>query len=96
MRAAHQRRYEALGREIARRYGRPVAQRSDGSPGERVRRYRLQARVGGDWQQVSAGSCLGHKKIDTFAPVVATALRLQCLRSEAEPQIANLAALTEA
>jgi alpha-L-fucosidase len=74
-----------------------IALRPDGSPGERVRRYRLEAGTpGGDWQTVSAGTCIGHKKIDTFAPVTATHLRLSCDESVGEPLIRRLAALTEA
>ena len=64
--------------------------------GERVREYVLEARVGEGWVAVSEGSCLGHKKIDVFAPRTATALRLTCRRSVGEPQITRLAALTEA
>lgn len=64
--------------------------------GERVRRYRLEAQVGADWTTVSEGTCVGHKKLDTFTPQPASALRLTVTQSVGEPIIANLAALTEA
>ena len=68
----------------------------DIAQGERVRSYRLEAKVGDGWVPVSAGTCIGHKKIDVFAPVSASQLRLTIQQATSEPVISNLAALTEA
>ena len=69
----------------------------DIAQGERVRSYRLEAQVAsGEWVTVSEGTCVGHKKIEVFAPITATRLRLQVQQSTAEPQVLRLGALAEA
>lgn len=67
----------------------------DISQGERVRSYRLQARCGHQWITLLQGTCLGHKKIDTFPPVTVDELRLSIATSEGEPIIRTLAALAD-
>ena len=37
--------------------------------GERIREYMLQARIKGKWQTIAEGSCVGHKRIQTFDEV---------------------------
>ena len=61
--------------------------------GERVRQYVLEAQVDGAWREVARGTAIGHKKIDFFPAVQATAIRLRVTRSAAEPILRRLAAL---
>ena len=103
-------RYKEFGREVRRRFGRPLAetkgegetvQLSLGKPtrmdhivtmedirhGERVRKYAVEAEVGGQWREICGGSCVGHKRIDAVSPITAPAIRLRCLESVATPKI---------
>lgn len=45
--------------------------------GERVRRFDIEARVGGNWQTVASGTQVGPRQIIPFAPVTADALRVR-------------------
>ena len=60
--------------------------------GERVREYVVEGRVAGQWQPVSSGTAIGHKKIDRVAPTVVDALRLRITRSADTPDIRRFAA----
>lgn len=60
--------------------------------GERVREFRIDAFVNGQWQSIADGSCIGHKRIQTFAPVTTGKLRVAIAEATAEPQIRNFAA----
>lgn len=44
--------------------------------GERVRKYRVEAKVNGQWKTVCEGESVGHKRIQQFAPVKTKFLRL--------------------
>lgn len=57
--------------------------------GERIRAYRVEARVDGKWKLLSEGESVGHKRIEQFEPVKATALRLTVTKSVEVPQILN-------
>lgn len=57
--------------------------------GERIREYKVEAKVNGKWQTVCAGESVGHKRIEKFSPIEATALRLTVLQSIAQPDIIN-------
>jgi alpha-L-fucosidase len=57
--------------------------------GERVRAYRLEARVAGHWQTVDEGTCIGHKHIIRFTPVIADKMRLTVTQSTLPPHIIN-------
>lgn len=57
--------------------------------GERIREYQVEAKVGGRWQTVSKGESVGHKRIERFPAVEASALRLIVTRSAAQPDIRN-------
>lgn len=57
--------------------------------GERVRQYKVEARVHGKWQVVCEGESIGHKRIQTFNPVKTKQLRLTVTQSVAVPQIRN-------
>jgi alpha-L-fucosidase len=59
--------------------------------GEPVRKYTVEAMVGGDWKTVCEGESIGHKRIQYFDDVECTKVRLSVQKSIAEPQIKNLA-----
>ena len=61
--------------------------------GERVRKYEIDARVGGDpWRKIAQGQSVGHKRIERVEPVEAAALRLRVTEKQAEPIIDNFTA----
>ena len=60
--------------------------------GERIRQYKVEAKVGGKWLTVCSGESVGHKRIEKFAPVEATALRLTVTQAIAQPDIINFSA----
>jgi alpha-L-fucosidase len=45
--------------------------------GQTVERYRLLASSGGEWREVTAGTTIGHTKLDRVAPTTATRVRLE-------------------
>lgn len=55
--------------------------------GERVRRYQLEAKVGGKWNIVCQGESIGHKRIEKFTPITTRQLRLKITEATREPQI---------
>lgn len=61
--------------------------------GERVRAYRVEALVAGDWVQVSSGIAIGHKKIDAFPAVTADRLRFTARESVGRPALRAFSAL---
>ncbi len=58
--------------------------------GERIRNYEIKAFVKGKWQTVADGTCVGHKRIQTFDAVTTNKIRLIIKASTATPQIKNL------
>lgn len=68
-----------------------VVLREEIARGERVLEYRIEGRQGDAWSTLAEGSCIGHKRIERFDPVVLDELRLEVVRAKAEPQIAELA-----
>ena len=60
--------------------------------GERVRGYRLEARVDGRWKVVGEGSAIGQKRIHPVGPVTTDAVRLEVGRSRGTPLIRRFAA----
>lgn len=64
----------------------------DIAKGERIRQYKVEAKVNGKWQTVCSGESVGHKRIEKFNPVETTALRLTILQSIALPEIMNFSA----
>ena len=68
----------------------PVTQiilQEDIKDGERVREYVVEAEVAGEWKQLCAGSCIGHKRIEKIEPCDARRFRLRVTRSDGEPEI---------
>ena len=62
------------------------------SAGERVREFRIDASVDGQWQPIAGGSCIGHKLIQTIPPVITADLRLVITEATTRPQIRNFSA----
>ena len=60
--------------------------------GERIRQYKVEAKVNGKWQTVCEGESVGHKRIEQFPTVEASALRLVVSQSAAQPDIRNFSA----
>ena len=63
----------------------------DITAGERVREYVVEGKRDGKWQPICDGTAIGHKRIQRFASVEVSAVRLRVIRSAAEPQIRKLA-----
>ena len=57
--------------------------------GERIRSFRVEAKVDGRWKELVAGSCIGHKYIREFEPVKVSALRLIVDEAVGVPAIAD-------
>lgn len=57
--------------------------------GERIRRYKVEAKVNGKWQTVCEGESVGHKRIQKFNPVKTRQLRLTVMQSIDIPQVRN-------
>ena len=55
--------------------------------GQHVERFRIEAWTGKDWKPLVEGSAIGHKRIDHFAPVTASRIRLNILSSSTEAHI---------
>ena len=68
-----------------------VVSMEDVSLGERVRRYTIEGLVEGGWKELAAGSAIGRKKIDKFAPVEVAAVRLVVHESVGEPVFRRVA-----
>lgn len=64
----------------------------DIAKGERIRQYKIEAKVNGKWQTVCSGESVGHKRIAHFEPVETTALRLTVTQSVALPEIRHFSA----
>ncbi|NUN95292.1 MAG: alpha-L-fucosidase, partial [Candidatus Omnitrophica bacterium] len=60
------------------------------SLGQRVEKYRLEARVDGEWKKITEGTTIGRKKLDRFETVAADKVRLVIEKSLACPTIRSL------
>lgn len=60
--------------------------------GERVREYVLEAKRNGEWVELVKGSAIGHKKIDKFAAVETSELRVRFTAYAATPIVRKFAA----
>jgi alpha-L-fucosidase len=58
--------------------------------GERIRKYRIRALLGGRWEALAIGTAIGHKKIDTFPTVITDAMEVVADRSDGVPIFRNL------
>ncbi len=52
-----------------------VVLEEDISKGENIRKYTLEALIGSKWQKIADGQSVGHKRIQTFGPVIADKVR---------------------
>jgi alpha-L-fucosidase len=55
--------------------------------GQKIAKYTIEAQVDGKWKVIVAGQTIGHKRIDQFTKVWATALRLTVNKSIVEPAV---------
>jgi alpha-L-fucosidase len=55
--------------------------------GQHVQKYAIEIYHGGKWTAVAKGRAIGHKKIDHFAAVTASRVRLNIVSSSAEAHI---------
>lgn len=55
--------------------------------GQRVRQYQIEVWTGKGWRAVARAQAIGHEKIDSFAPVTATRVRLNLLGTTDAAQI---------
>ena len=64
----------------------------DIAAGERVRQYAVEGSVGdGRWEILCQGACIGHKRIERFAPVEVDRVALRIVESTDTPLIRRLA-----
>lgn len=59
------------------------------SKGERVREYNLYGKNGNQWELLSKGSCIGHKRIEVVGKPL-SGIKLEIVQSEGKPQIREL------
>jgi alpha-L-fucosidase len=55
--------------------------------GQRIEQYSIEVFKNGEWIAIARGQAIGHKRIDHFAPVTASRVRLNILSSTAEAHI---------
>jgi alpha-L-fucosidase len=55
--------------------------------GQRVEHFRIEAWDGARWKPLVDGRAIGHKRIDAFAPVTTSRVRLNILSSAAEAHV---------
>ncbi len=62
------------------------------SLGERMREYRLEGQVEGQWKLLATGSAVGQKRIQPIEPQTVSAIRLLAVESVGEPALRSFAA----
>ena len=55
--------------------------------GQHVEHFRIEAWTGASWKSLVEGGAIGHKRIDHFAPITASRIRLNILASSTEAHI---------
>lgn len=58
--------------------------------GERVRQFVLEAKTPNGWQTINEGSCIGHKYLNRFPKILASALRLRIIEALDTPLIKKI------
>ena len=61
--------------------------KEDITKGERIRSYRIEAKVGNRWQAIAEGKSVGHQRLETIIPVSTQELRLTVTQSVDTPAI---------
>ena len=64
----------------------------DISKGERIRAYKVEAKIRGRWTTICQGESVGHKRIEKFAAVSTNALRLTITETTQMPEIIRFSA----
>lgn len=62
--------------------------------GERIRSYKIEAKINGKWLTICQGKSVGHKRIEKIPPTETTALRLIVTKSVAQVDITNFSAFS--
>lgn len=57
--------------------------------GERIRQYKIEAKINGKWETVCQGESVGHKRIEKLNSIETDMLRLTVLESIEQPDIIN-------
>lgn len=60
--------------------------------GHRIRTYKIEGKIDGNWQELCSGQSVGRKKIDYFDDVEVSAIRLNVTKNVGTPLIRNLSA----
>ena len=68
-----------------------VVSMEDLREGQRIAAYTIEAEVNGKWQTIVNGQTIGHKRIDQFEDVTATALRFTVTEAVAKPKMRSIA-----
>lgn len=55
--------------------------------GQHIEKYRIEAWISGAWKAIAEGHAIGHKRIDSFATVTSSRVRLNILSSSSEAHI---------
>lgn len=71
-----------------------VVIQEDIAQGQRVYGYEVNVNENGSWRTLLAGSSIGHKRIESFAKVKATAIRLRITKSACLPKIKSFSAFS--
>ncbi|WP_422082927.1 alpha-L-fucosidase [Ulvibacterium sp.] len=87
---------EGEGSEVVLEFAAPTAVNhvvimEDIAKGERIREYKVEGKVNGEWKVLAEGESIGHKRIQEFDTVKVNGLRLRVSNSVASPIIRKLA-----
>ena len=63
----------------------------DISKGERVRGYKIEALINGQWKAIAKGTSIGHKRIEDFSAVTTNKLRISITASQGDPIFKSIA-----
>lgn len=74
-----------LGRDVEHVGNEDAITMEDLRQGQKISKYTIEAKINGQWNQIVNGETVGHKRIDQFANVTATALRFTVNKSVAGP-----------
>jgi alpha-L-fucosidase len=64
-----------------------VVTMEDLQDGQKIGNYIIEAEIEGQWRVIVEGQTVGHKRIDQFQPVTATALRFTVTKSVVQPAV---------
>ncbi|MFV0378090.1 MAG: alpha-L-fucosidase [Mangrovibacterium sp.] len=58
--------------------------------GQKIAKYKIEAEIDGEWKTIVEGQTIGHKRIDHFEPVNATAMRFEVTDAIAKPVMRSI------